>query len=62
MIDSIKGYIFWWILIPAIVVVILQVSSCVDKQNIEKTKQLQIMITHCASQGKTFTPAMRQCM
>lgn len=54
MIDRVKDYIGWWILIPAIVVVVLQVPSCVDRQNIETTKQIQIMTAHCASQGKTF--------
>ncbi len=54
MIDRVKDYIGWWILIPAIVILVLQVPSCVEKQNLTNTKQIEIMTAHCASKGKTY--------
>ena len=49
-----QEYIGWWLLIPTIGLLVLPVSSCVQHQTEERTKQVQTMSAHCASQGKTF--------
>lgn len=54
MIDRIKDYIGWWMLIPAIVIVLLQVPGCVQHNDEVNLKKTQVMTQHCASQGKTY--------
>ena len=49
-----QEYIGWWLLIPTIGLLVLPVSSCTKHLTEERTKQVQIMSAHCASQGKTF--------
>lgn len=47
-------YIGWWLLIPAVVIMVLQIPGCTNKQDIEKTKQIKIMTEHCTSIGKSY--------
>lgn len=54
MIDRVRDYIGWWMLIPAVVIMVLQVPGCVEKNNEADLKRTQIMTQHCASQGKTY--------
>ena len=49
-----RDYIGWWILIPACLILLLQVSGCVEISMQQTTKRIEIMSAHCASQGKTF--------
>ena len=54
MIDRVRDYIGWWMLIPAVVIMFLQIPGCVQQQEEANLKTKQIMTQHCASQGKTF--------
>lgn len=54
MIDRVKDYIGWWMLIPAFVIILLQVPGCVEKQNVAHLKHTEVMTAHCASKGKTY--------
>lgn len=49
-----QDYVGWWILIPAVLLAILPVKSCVETETLERTKRVQIMSKHCSEQGKTF--------
>lgn len=54
MLKDIREYIGWWMLIPAALIMLLQVPGCINQQEQEDTKQINIMTQHCASQGKTY--------
>jgi len=47
-------YVGWWLAILAFVVLVFPVQSCTEHSVTERTKQVQIMSAHCASQHKTF--------
>lgn len=49
-----QDYIGWWLAVFAVVVMLFPVTSCVETQGAERTKQVQIMSKHCSEQGKTF--------
>jgi putative hemolysin len=50
----------WSLLIVVAGLLILPVTSCVEHQDAERTKQVQIMSKHCAEQGKTFKAEQTQ--
>lgn len=47
-------YLGYWLAIIVLGLLALPVSSCVKNNISERTKRVQIMSGHCASQGKTF--------
>lgn len=49
-----QEYIGYWLAIVTLGLLVLPVSSCTQHRTEERTKQVQIMSAHCASQGKTF--------
>lgn len=49
-----QDYIGWWLGIIAVVVMLFPVTSCIEEQEAERTKKVQVMSKHCAEQGKTF--------
>jgi hypothetical protein len=44
----------WSLLIVVFGLLVLPVTSCEEQRETERTKKVQIMSAHCATQGKTF--------
>jgi hypothetical protein len=44
----------WSLLIVVAGLLILPITSCVENLSLERTKRVETMSAHCATQGKTF--------
>ena len=54
MIEKVRDYIGWWLLIPALVFVIAGIPGCIESQNLANQKTIETMAAHCEKQGKTY--------
>lgn len=54
MLKDISDYIGWWMLIPAVLIMLLQVPGCINQYHRDEVKRIQVMTQHCQAQGKTY--------